>query len=66
MTIEQMREKVTKMYDSWVWRDRVARMSDRQVVAIYFKTKERYPEKFSRKKNKREGEYHQMTIFEFI
>lgn len=35
MTIEQMRAEVAKLYPSATWRERVARMPDGQILAIY-------------------------------
>lgn len=35
MSIEQMRAAISKSYPSAAWRDKVARMSDNQVLAVY-------------------------------
>lgn len=35
MRVEQMREKISGVYDSVGWRNRVAFMPDNQVIAIY-------------------------------
>ena len=35
MTIEQMRFEVAKLYPGYGWRDRVAKMPDKQILAIY-------------------------------
>lgn len=35
MTIEQMRAEVAKLYSGYSWRDKVARMPERQILAIY-------------------------------
>lgn len=37
MTIEQMRAVLAEKYPSEKWRDKVARMSDSQIVAVYRK-----------------------------
>lgn len=37
MTIEQMRAEVAKLYSGYSWRERVARMPDGQILAIYQK-----------------------------
>ena len=37
MTIEQMRLEVAKLYSGYSWRERVARMPDGQILAIYQK-----------------------------
>ena len=64
MTISQMRTQVANAYDSFRWRDKVARMSDGQVTAIYFSFLKNG--KFEKKKTtKIPGEkIHQMTLFE--
>lgn len=40
MTIEQMRAEVSAWYPSDSWRDKVAKMPDNQVIAMYFKRAE--------------------------
>ncbi len=35
MTIEQMRAEVARLYHGQKWKDRVARMSEKQILAIY-------------------------------
>lgn len=35
MSVEQMRAYVIKVYDNKTWRDKVARMRDGQIIAIY-------------------------------
>ena len=66
MTVAQMRDKVSNMYDHWMWRDRVAKMDDKQVMAIYFSTLERDPDKLEPEKKNKGVKYRQMTIFDFI
>lgn len=34
-SVDYMREDISKVYNSPVWRERVKRMPDRQVIAIY-------------------------------
>ena len=41
MTVDQMREKITDAYSGLGWKDRVARMEDDQVIAIYHTCEER-------------------------
>ena len=41
MTVEQMREAITNAYTGLGWKDRVARMEDDQVIAIYHSCEER-------------------------
>ena len=35
MTVQQMRLFVAALYPSQKWKDRVAKMSDNQIIAIY-------------------------------
>ena len=35
MSIEQMREALMKSYPSQKWQDKVLKMSDNQIIAIY-------------------------------
>lgn len=37
MSVDQMREAITKVYPAVRWQKKVAKMSDDQVMAIYFK-----------------------------
>ena len=37
MSVEQMRDAIADVYTGWAWKDKVARMPDDQVMAIYFK-----------------------------
>jgi len=37
MTIEQMKDAIKKPYDGKKWKERVSKMSDGQVIAIYNK-----------------------------
>ena len=62
MSIEQMRDKISKVYDSWRWRERVSRMPDAQVFAVYKNMENRG--QFDKKKSK-EPKYRQMTIFDY-
>ena len=63
MSIEQMRSRISKVYDSFRWRNRVTKMPDNQVIAIYHKFKE--SGKFDKPDRRLPGErYHQMTLFE--
>lgn len=41
MTVEQMRDKIAEVYGSFKWKDRVARMYDDQVIAVYYNFVER-------------------------
>ena len=35
MTLEQMRAEVAKLYPGYGWRDKVERMPEKQILAIY-------------------------------
>lgn len=37
MSVDQMREQISKVYPSPKWKDKVKHMSDNQVIAIYYK-----------------------------
>lgn len=41
MSVEQMRACVIKVYDSPSWRNKVAKMGDGQIIAIYNSFKEK-------------------------
>ncbi len=51
---------VSELYPSSVWRDKVAKMSDAQIMAIYFREKKRAAV------SKKKEECHQMTLDEWI
>ncbi len=63
ISVNFMREKVAGLYENKTWHDRVMKfMSDRQVTAIYYYALEH--NKFE--KGKPEGQYHQMTLTEYM
>lgn len=64
LSIAYMRDQISKVYDSWRWRDRVAAMGARQVAAIYYSFLEHG--KFNKPKKKSEPEWVQMTIWDFL
>lgn len=72
MTIEDMRyhvENHPKYRDSPRWRDRVRRMPDEQVFAIYEKFKledYRKIEREMKETKKSNDQFHQMDIFEYM
>lgn len=37
MTVGEMRRAISKAYDGKKWKDRVRKMTDEQVTAIYYK-----------------------------
>ena len=37
MSVDLMREAILKVYDGQKWTDKVARMSDNQIIAVYYK-----------------------------
>lgn len=64
LTINYMREKVAGLYDHKGWKDRVNKyMSPAQVMAIYLSALEH--NRFD-KDTRDKGEYHQMTIAEYM
>lgn len=52
MDVRNMREHILKMYPGERWKDKVARMPDSQVMAIYFSMKKKGQQPI--KENKRE------------
>lgn len=36
MTVKQMRDKIIKVYDNKTWRDKVYKMPNNQVIALYY------------------------------
>ena len=64
MTVVQMKKHISDVYDNWRWRDKVRRMSDAQVIAIYHSFLQKG--KFKKTKSTRlPGErFHQVTLFE--
>lgn len=77
MTNAQMRLEVAAMYDSTTWHQRVSKMPDNQVYAI-FRYKQERDEKRKKERdlnnnqfyhnlvNDNEKEYHQIDIWEFL
>lgn len=60
-SIDSMRKRISEVYDSWIWRDKVAKMPDKQVMAIYYKMLETNKLKKERKlRNK------QLTLFDIF
>lgn len=59
MTIEQMREYVSKMYPSDKWKFRVKTMPDNQIIAIYHRLKEKPPKV---KKDPKGEHYEQLSM----
>lgn len=65
MTVDQMREQIIKVYPGERWRNKVALMPDRQVVAIYKCMKRRGD--FEKKKEKKPYETAvQLTIWTLL
>ena len=66
MEIREMRKKIAnapKYRNSMRWQNRVRKMSERQVYAVYEEFKKRGM--FDKKKD-RKSEYKQLTIFDFF
>ena len=77
MTNSQMRLEVAAMYDSTTWHQRVSKMPDNQIYAIYHSKlrrderlkKERdlnNNEFFHRLVNDKDKDYHQIDIWEYL
>lgn len=70
MTIDWMKEAIGRVYDSAGWKERVRRMPDYQVVAIYknFQRRDAFKKaETRRRRNERENKkYHQITIGEYL
>lgn len=68
MSVDQMREAITKVYDNPTWAYKVRRMADNQVIAIY-RTMQKTG-RFDKKRKEgtlRKGKnYRQMTIFDYV
>ena len=64
-TFDQMRSQLVQVYPGEHWRNRVACMADRQVVAIYKSLKKR-GELRKHKKKKPYEKAVQLTIWDFI
>lgn len=66
MEIDWYRDKVMHCprYNNATWHEKVLRMSDVQVYALYYKFKSEglFDEKIAKKKDE---QYHQMTLFEW-
>ena len=73
--LEQMRSKITEQYENPKWKARVATMTDKQIIAIYYRMREAgrfVPQtvgtlrKGHKDRKKPIEQYHQMTIFDYI
>lgn len=60
MSIEQMREAISDAYSSDGWKRKVSRMPEDQVMAVYFKLKERGC--LDKKHHKPKREYTKPTV----
>lgn len=63
MSTQQMRKMVSDCYDSETWKNKIKKMSDTQVVALYYSFLKR--DKFAQKE-KRDNSVHQMTVEDYI
>ena len=77
MTNAQMRLEVASMYDSTTWHQRVSKMPENQIYAIFRYKQERDEKRkkerdlnnnefYHRLVNDNETEYHQIDIWEFL
>lgn len=65
MTVEAMRDKISRVYDGPKWKYKVRNMPRRQVIAIYYSMLEKGTfNKPDVKKNLTGPEYIQMTIWD--
>ena len=66
MQAQQMRSDVAAMYDGPAWKERVSRMPDRQIYAIWHSNEERKAKvKTLSLEPKKEPEYQQLTIWDW-
>jgi len=65
MTCDNMREQILKAYPGERWRNRVACMADRQVIAIYKNLKKRGELRVHKEKKPYE-QAEQLTIWNFL
>ena len=67
MTVDQMREKIIRVYAGPTWRYRVQAMEDRQVIAIYHHMiEDGVFDKMGKKKKKDPVLCEQLTIFDLL
>lgn len=69
-SVEQMRERIAKAYGGDIWQDKVKKMPEQQVIAIYLKMLRDNPKLLEKdrsddKQPKTIG-YHQMSIFDYV
>ena len=74
MTVQQMKDAISRVYNTASWRRKVANMYDDQVIAIYRDFSHRgvldkvlrneRPQMFEKQKPKEE--YQQLTMFDFL
>ena len=64
MTVSQMRNRLGDVYTAKTWQNRVKRMPDNQVIAVYYSFLERG--KFDIPKKKKQEEFHQITLEEYL
>ena len=74
-SIDEMRKYVSNAYSGMKWHERVLNMPDRQVAAIYrnLKASKKYGSEYhiedrynSPIDHRKEGEWHQMDMFEYL
>ena len=66
MRIASMRKAIANVYNSPRWSNRVARMPDNQVIAIYYRFLEQGRFERVDPKSVSEEKNHQITIFEYL
>lgn len=63
LSIAEMRKKIAKAYPSAKWQDRVYRMPERQVYAVYFSLRD--SGRLEPKKQKK-PKYEQITMYDYF
>lgn len=74
MTIQQMKNAIANVYDTTSWRNKVERMYDAQIVAIYYNFSNRgilnkvmkSEKQVAADKNKQKEKYQQLSFFDMI
>ena len=66
MDVEQMRDFIADLYPYDKWKDKVARMPEDQVMAIYFRNKDKKPVEKKRPTKPKKVEPVQITIDDIL
>lgn len=63
MTVNEMRNYISKRYNTMKWKTKVAQMPTHQVIAIYKSFKDR---EYKRPAVEEDPHYHQIDMFEYM